>query len=202
MELDEELRAGLEAGTPDWGAIYRSHREVMWRSAARVLGPDSRSTLGTSAEVIVQDTMVRLMEKTERTGISAIPPDVESIEAFMRTATRNLALNVVRRAKQIAMGSLPEAGDPDERGEEEDLEQVDDYIILKQMDGHLDMLNEKELAAYTGYFKQRRTQAEIAAALGVTDRWVAKLCASAIRKLTAAAGVRTQQEQEKGGDYA
>jgi RNA polymerase sigma factor (sigma-70 family) len=189
MDLDDaDLRAGLAAGTPDWAAIYARFRTPMWRSAARVLGRD-QSTLGNSADSVVHDTMEALIKKTQQTLESAIPPDVDSIEAFLRRATRNRALNVVRRAKQKEMVPLPELDDSDVLGREDDLEEVEDGMILDQLDSQLDLLSETERAAYNGYFKQRRTQADIAAQLGVSDRWVAKLCTSAIRKLTIAAGI-------------
>ncbi len=92
MELDDQQRAGLAAGTPDWAAIYIGCRTVMWRAAWQVLGPDHHSTLGTSADAIVHDTMAELMEKSNERGISAIPPDVKSIDAFLWTATRRRAL--------------------------------------------------------------------------------------------------------------
>lgn len=168
----------------------------MWRSAADVLGPEHRSTLGASAETIVQDTMEKLIEKTRRTGISAIPPDVDSIEAFMRRATRNLALNVIRRKKRIAMDPLPEPDEPDGLGEEDDLEAVEDAMIIDSMDAHLGTLTQKELVAYTGYFKEHRTFVDVGAELDVSDTWARKLCSSAVRKLTSAAGI----DADRGGD--
>ena len=89
----------------------------------------------------------------------------------MRRATRNRALNVVRRDKQIAMKPLPESDDQDEWGEEDDLEAVEDAMIIEQLNAHLEVLSEKERIAYAGYFKQHRTYAEVGAELGVSDTW-------------------------------
>jgi RNA polymerase sigma factor (sigma-70 family) len=196
MELDEELRAGLQAGAPDWAAIYAGCRKVMWRAAWQVLGPDYRSTLGISADSIVQETMVELMEKTRESGISAIPFDVESIDAFLWTATRRRALRVVERAQRKEMVPYPESDEPGERGVEDDLEALEDALILEQLDSHLGELTENERRAFIGYFKQDRTYADIGAELGVTDRWASKLCGSAVRRLTALVGIDAQ----KGGD--
>jgi len=170
----------------------------MWRAAWQVLGPDRHSTLGTSADAIVHDTMAELMEKTNRTGISAIPPDVKSIDAFLWTATRRRALRVVERSQRKEMGPLPEPG-PDELGREDDHEPFEDALILDQLDSHLHELGDKERRAFIGYYKQGRTFDDIAAELHVTDRGASKLCARAIRKLAAAAGIEMHQDPKKGG---
>jgi RNA polymerase sigma factor (sigma-70 family) len=170
----------------------------MWRAAWQVLGPDSHSVLGTSADAIVHDTMVELMEKTRATGASAIPPDVKSIDAFLWTATRRRALRVVERAHRKEMEPLPESG-PGELGLEDDHEAFEDTLILDQLDSHLHELTDKERRAFVGYYKQGRTFDDVGAELGITDRGASKLCARALRKLTTTAGIEMHQDLENGG---
>jgi RNA polymerase sigma factor (sigma-70 family) len=170
----------------------------MWRAAWQVLGPDSRSTLGTSADAVVHDTMVELMEKTGATGVSAIPPDVKSIDAFLWTATRRRALRVVERAHRKAMEPLPEPG-PGELGLEDDHEAFEDTLILEQLDSHLHELADKERRAFVGYYKRGQTFDEVGTELGITDRGASKLCARALRKLTVVAGIEMHQDLENGG---
>ncbi|MBF6558265.1 MAG: sigma-70 family RNA polymerase sigma factor [Acidimicrobiales bacterium] len=173
----------------------------MWRAAWQVLGPDHHSTLGTSADAIVHDTMAELMEKSKHSGISAIPPNLKSIDAFLWTATRRRALRVVERSRRKKMEPFPEPGEPGELGVEDDLELFEDVLILNQLDSHLHELTDRERRAFIGYYKQGRTHDDIGAELGVTDRGASKLCARAVRKLTAATGIEIHEDlKEKGTD--
>ena len=185
MEPDDEaIRSGIEAGDPDWGAIYAAYRSVMRKGALSVLKSESYSAIGISVEDVVQKLMVTLMEG------SGIPPDTRNVQGYLYRAARNTALNAVLREGRLRMEPWPEADSPGERAQEEEgFDEVEDTAIVEAIKSHLDILSEDELFAYTQRIEHGRTYEQIGADLGgKSDTWARRLCAEAFRKLTLAIG--------------
>jgi len=170
----------------------------MWRAARRVLDTDERSALDVSVADVVQEVMTKLMEKPTGQGI---PPGTRDIRAFLWVATKRAALNAVAKEQRARRDRFAEPGEPGELQTTDEFEDgIDDAVICEQLDASLDILTDNERYAYVERFKRGRSLIDIGAGLGgKSDSWAARLCTSAIRKLTVAAGIEVEQVKSPRG---
>ncbi|WP_116124496.1 RNA polymerase sigma-70 factor [Lewinella sp. IMCC34183] len=99
-DTDTELFASLRDGAP--GALdelFRRYYVDLCRVSVRFVAD------GAAAEDIVQETFTRLWTKR-----LSLPPDTQSVGAYLRRAVRNRSLNYLRDRKRIPVddGELPE----------------------------------------------------------------------------------------------
>ncbi len=74
--------------SPDWAALYRTYRQVMWKVAVHILRPAGHMDL-------VEDAVMQAMQSL----LSAHPPpDVHNPEALLVTVTRRRALDLLRKS--------------------------------------------------------------------------------------------------------
>ncbi len=52
-ELDGQIAGGLREGNPDaWGALYQTHFDAVWRSVARLVGPNAANPVYSKEKAI------------------------------------------------------------------------------------------------------------------------------------------------------
>ncbi|MFL6137377.1 MAG: sigma-70 family RNA polymerase sigma factor [Frankiaceae bacterium] len=169
---------------PDWAAIYSRHRDAMYRVARSIL---REASLGDHAPDVVQDAL---------TSLIASPPDVvDNWQAFMVTAVKRKALDLIRSAPIRHAG--PSLGDEHDFVAEGDLaEEVAERVDRPQAEARvqeaLSCLDARQRTVAWEYLALKRPRAEIAAKLEVSPARVSQIATEVLRRL------RTEMSREEG----
>jgi RNA polymerase sigma-70 factor (ECF subfamily) len=99
-EPDGQIADGLRKGNPDaWGALYQTHFDAVWRSVARLVGPNSADIAD-----VVQETFMAAAR-----SVDSYDPKRGSLQLWLSGIARNHAGNHFReRRRQQRIG---EGGD-------------------------------------------------------------------------------------------
>lgn len=176
MEIDEaQLLAGVQAGQPDWAAIYTAYRAHMMRAAIAVLGPTG-SVRGDDAQDVVSKTMTELIRK-------GLPKDLRSIRAFLLRAIQRRAVDVTRGAH------LDQELEPSARATVLDVEEAAvDGVILEQLVAALPALPANERHAVEQRLMYDRPAKGVAAEIDVSPQYLPKLIRKGLARLRAEIG--------------
>jgi RNA polymerase sigma factor (sigma-70 family) len=177
---------GNAARVPDVAVLYARHRGVMYRTAAAYLR--SRGVALTVADDAVAEVVRRLLQN----GVSADLAD-DDWEAYLVRAALNAAKDEIkkmtRRPDKVDVADdmrLTRAGLADSRDvEEEVMEAVDRERALRRVHSALKRLPSLQHSVVVGRHLHGRTNADIAADLGVTAGRVSQLYTAGIRALAA-----------------
>ena len=99
-EADGQIVDGLRVGDPDaWAALYQTHFDVVWRSVARLVGPNSADIAD-----VVQETFLAAARSVE-----SYDPKRGSLQLWLSGVARNHAGNHLRERRRRQR--LREGGD-------------------------------------------------------------------------------------------
>jgi len=195
---EDDLLAGIAAGTPDWAELYTRHRDAMYGTARRFLRDPATARGGLSAEDVVQQAMSEMMA-------SGLPENLASMATvrswFVKVVFRR-ADNAVKRRPADA-SPLPEADTPGELQSDQHVEKaVEDQIIADQAKAFLLLLSAGERQVIEQHIMAGLTQADVAAEMAVSDARVRQLRTAGLRRLRALIGVgvkeKTRMNREEG----
>lgn len=164
------------APQPDVGALFLRYRDSMYAVAASVLFSAGRSD---DADDVVMDVM---------TGLLGKPPTgpIENWEAYLITATRNRAIDLIRSANVRHHGGELPATEPIDRLDdtyEAVIERVDDHVLgghLWDLLAHLDQRSRRILWEYKVLGRPR---ADVAREFGVTPGRISQVSTEALEQL-------------------
>jgi len=193
---EDPLLAGIRLGTPDIGAIYLAYHELMYRVARRACGPDEHALGGVTPADIVATVM-------ERTQVHGIPPDTESVRAYLARAVRNAVVDARRRVSRrsadeygptltrLEYGVEPNEVEaiqryrqpsPEEIAlEREQLEHED--RLIQRAHALLPTLTPNQHRVFEECVLKARRPADVAPELNVTPQRVSQLRIEALRRL-------------------
>jgi RNA polymerase sigma factor (sigma-70 family) len=179
---DDALLAGVSAGDPDWAELYRRHRDAMYATARRFLRTHETARGGVSAEDVVQQAMTEIMD-------NGLPRDIATrarLRSYFVKAAFGRAYNAVYRAAGRGV-PLPERGSRGELPSEEQFEEaVEDQALADQAKALVSQLPADQGQVMTDHVMHARTQAHVAAEMGLSDGRIRQLRNDAIR------GIRDQ----------
>ncbi len=164
-----------EVPPPDWAALYRKHRDAMYRVAARNLRGSGREA---EAEDVVTNAMVSLMENP--------PQSVKNWEAMMVKATRLRALDHLKSAAvRHASGTelVDDDGAVQTAIEDDVIEAVDRERAAAAAWDKLSLLDERHRRIAWEYIAKGRPRDAVAAELGVSPARVSQMATKALREL-------------------
>ena len=99
-ELDGQIADGLRKRNPDaWGALYQTHFDAVWRSVARLVGPNSADIAD-----VVQETFMAAAR-----SVDSYDPQRGSLQLWLCGIARNHAGNHFREKRR--QQRLREGGD-------------------------------------------------------------------------------------------
>ena len=165
----------MKDGSPDWGALYASHRDAMYRVASRILRD---AGIADQADDVVNDAMLSL--------ISSPPKAVQNWEAIMVTVAKRRALDRIGTAAVRHAGSELDTDLDGERVPDiaDDVaDDVDRQRICARIWDHLGILDDRHRKVAWEYVALDRPRAEVAAELGVTPGRVSQMAKTALEKL-------------------
>lgn len=184
----------LQAGSPDWAAIFSQHYAVMYAAAASVL--KGQTALGVDADDIVSIALGEAIAK-------GLPGEVGQLHSYLARIARLRAIDALRRRRHQADEPPDPATESPARivpdGPEELAVQSE---LASEIAAHLDGLPERERIALESTVMRDRPRDEVAAALGVTPQRVSQLVSAALRRLRqlpAFADGRPFDTEESGG---
>jgi RNA polymerase sigma factor (sigma-70 family) len=181
----KQLLDSIQAGAPDWKAIYELNRGPMSRTAARFIRGENSAVAGVQVADIVQQAMLEMIT-------SGLPREMRSLDGL-----RSWMVKVAwRRAYDACNGPksrvnpLPPEGSPYELADDDGAEEeaVELELLYEKAVAGLEKLNESERLVISEHVIRGRTQADVARDLGVTDARVRQLRDSGIRKLARTVG--------------
>lgn len=160
---------------PDWAALYRKHRDAMYRVAARTLRDAGRSD---EAEDVVMAAVESLMK--------APPKGVQNWEAMMVRVTKMRALDLLKSA--AVRHASPEGFDDHDVAslatvENDVVEAVDRQRAAAVVWDKLALLDERHRRVAWEYVAKERPRGDVAAELGVSPARVSQMAAAALRHL-------------------
>ena len=164
-----------EVPPPDWAALYRKHRDAMFRVAARTLRGAGRAA---EAEDVVMMAMESLMKKP--------PRDVANWEAMMVKATTLRALDLLKSAavKHAAGAALVDHECAAPATIEDDvIEAVDRQRAAANAWDKLSILDERHRYVAWEYVAKGRPRDEVAAELDVSPARVSQMATNALKEL-------------------
>lgn len=180
---DAELLAAVTALGPEagdawrdaWAAVYEAYRAMLWRVASRIVAVGD-----TEREVTPDDVIHTVMLKMMAKGLPGVVP---SLRAYMITAVKNAATDAVRkdnRTRTLAGQIGPIAAGND---------MVDPEALAlrairdEEVRSACGVLTDRERYVVEHRLMRQEPAADVANALGVSQRWVRSLVASALEKL-------------------
>jgi RNA polymerase sigma factor (sigma-70 family) len=180
----EQLLDSIQAGAPDWKAIYELNRDPMSRTAARFIRGENSAVAGIQVADIVQQAMLEMIA-------SGLPRDIKSLDGL-----RSWMVKVAwRRAYDVCNGpksrveALPPEGSPYELADDGGAEEaVELELLYEKAVAGLEQLNESERHVVREHVIRGRTQADVAGDLGVTDARIRQLRDSGVRRLARIVG--------------
>lgn len=186
---EDDLLAGVAAGSPDWAELYKHHRDAMYGTARRFLRHPTAARGGVSAEDIVQQAMSEIMAR-------GLPRDLDSMAKvrswFVKVVFRR-AYNAVAR-KPGDSAPLPEPDTPGEMPSDQHAEEaIEDQLIADQAKRFLPLLSAGERRVIEEHIMAGRTQADVAAEMGVSDARIRQLRTAGLRRLRALIGVPVEE---------
>lgn len=191
---DEELLAGIAAGSPNWTAVYERCRHAMFGTARHFFHTSEEARGGTSDADVVQAVMVEVMEK-------GLPTDIDTIErlrAFVVKITWRRAHNASRR-RSATHETLPNPGSPDELRDETFEDRVYDQIVASQARVLVERLPDREGLVIREHILKARAQGDVATEMGVSDARIRQLRTAGLRQLRALIGDTAGETSRKGG---
>jgi len=168
IALVQRIHAG-DAGAFD--LLIRGHFTALVRFAASFVGTRD------AAEDVVQDVLTRLWMRRHHM------PTTGSVRAFLFTATRNHALNVLKHNRVVArsMEMLSREQSIASRGSDEATRDA-----LARLDAVIVTLPERQRSALALRYGQGLRVAEVAAVVGISTKAAEQLLVRALRTLRAA----------------
>lgn len=136
IDWHERAIASVRAGAPDVEAIYMAYCEPMLGTAAAKLGGVDGSALGLSAEDVVEDVVVGLLDGS----IELDPSVADHLKARLRRIVANQAIDLVRRS-----GAQSRARVKRHPTDDTDLQaDVETMVLAGQAEDRMFVLNERE----------------------------------------------------------
>lgn len=189
---EERAITSVRNGAPDVEALYMAYREPMLRTAAGKLRGENNTTLGLSAEDVVEEVIAGILD-----GSVALKPEIANrLRAHLRTVVRNKAVDLMRQrgAESRALGRRHPV-------ELSDIEtDVETMVLAEQAEARMGLLNDNERHVIIENVKQRRQSKDVAAELGCSPQNISHLRKSAVRKLTAGLPFEDATSPDPGGD--
>ena len=168
----------VRAGTPDVEAIYMAYREPMLGTAVDKLGGVDNSTLGLSAEDVVDEVVTGLLDGS----IGLDPAVADHLKARLRRIVANRAIDLMRRR-----GAESRARMKQHPTDLTDIEaDVETMVLAGQAEERMFVLNEREHYVIVEHVKKGRLVKDVADELVCTPQNVSQLKKAALRKLFAA----------------
>ena len=178
VDWEDRAIASVRAGEPDVEAIYLAYREPMLGTAVAKLGGVDNSTLGLSAEDVVNEVVTGLID-----GSIVLDPSVaDHLKARLRRIVANQSINLIRRR-----GAESRARMKQHPTDLTDIEaDVETMVLAGQAEERMFVLNERERYVIVEHVKKGRLVKDVADELDCTSQNVSQLKKAALRKLFAA----------------
>lgn len=163
---------------PDLGALYLRHRVAMYAVASNVLGGRG---LQAHVEDIVMDVIADLLARPPREA-------VKNWEAYLVSATRNKAVDLIRSAAvRRSGGPLSPEQEPtvDEHIADDVAQSVDDRMLGGHVWDLLARLEPRDRRILTECVMHERPQEQVAREFGISRSRVSQICSDALRTLQA-----------------
>ena len=171
--------------SPDLGALYMEHREVMFRVAVSVLRAAGRESEATE---VVSEAIESI--------ISSQPRGIKNWQAFLVTVTKRKALDRLGSAEvRHGGGQFDEA---DDRGrsvylDEEVANAIDRTTLAREC---LSVLNERDRYILWQTVAVERSRDEVAAELGVSPPRISQIKKKALEVIRAEMARREERDNE------
>jgi RNA polymerase sigma factor (sigma-70 family) len=158
---------------PNCEALYLEHRDALWRSAQRVL-PRDRVAAGTSAEDVVQQVMLEVMQR-------GIPSSIQNVRAYLITLVTYRAIDALRKANKTRSGGAEAPAPPFTEDLVANVAQQN--ILLEQSAAHFGDLTTNQLYAIKQRVMEGRPAKAVAEELHVAPPRIAQLVEAALKTL-------------------
>ena len=166
--------ATVPTSIADWAAIYAEHGRAMRAAALAAIGGPDKEILGKSADDIVGDLVAEFMVN------GADLSQKRNLRGYLAAAVRNRVRDLHRRSRF----ERPEAHDPDDVVEYDDIEDaVDREELASQATAALDQLPERERYAIVERVMKCRPAQEVGPELGVMPQRVSQLVNAGLGRL-------------------
>lgn len=176
-EWEQRAIGSVRAGKPDVEAAYMAYREPMLRSAAGTLRGLDSATLGLSAEDVVNEVIMGLLEGK----IELERSHAKHLRARLRRIVINKAIDLIR-----TRGSESRAKMKQHSVALSDVESdVETIVLSEQAEQRMHMLTGDERYVIVENVKKDRLVKEVAAEIGCKPQNISQLRRSALRKLGA-----------------
>lgn len=185
------ILAGIRAGEPDWGSIYLTYRDTLYREVGRVLRDEERYPGGLDPDDIVLEIVQKLQEK-------GIPSDVRRLRSYLIAVAHNHAVDLLRHHSFHHKDEFGEVMVAREVGLEDEFasalmdSNVDvegavlEDILSEEIIDNLNLLTPGERHVLVERAMRRRPAREVASELGVSPQRVPQLARAAALRIARA----------------
>jgi DNA-directed RNA polymerase specialized sigma24 family protein len=168
-----------------WTTIFEDHNPALLGKARSVLGSEPQAVVGISADDVAQQVLAEIME----TGLPYVGSHYQ-VRSFLQRREGWVLSSVFDEAKRRRGGQIEEELPDDRAGPElttnpieEVEERLDDDQAVRDERAHFACLTPNQRRVMVEHVEKARPAKDVAAEMGLTDRWVRELAHQAAAKI-------------------